>query len=282
MIQKKELIDIVNVEQLKTFLKEKGYQEKQYADALLCCPRYYDNENKISVLYGKFIIGYSSQQGLELLYILDTADNVYSWAKNDSVLLVCQYDHRLAYYDLATQNRKDLIRNVQTISPIAENGTFILGEAIGSVTWLYDLEHNKFTKICKNMIGYPEYQISPDNQYLLWRDNIPVMTQEFDILYIVDLESGKKIRLKTWGFDTPVYGMTWNQANLKYFAIGGMPDIMCLIFCVVSTLLWARIAAKFANKVSAVTLNRAIGVVLAVLGVVILIVNIMTKQNRIV
>ncbi|MCX4295507.1 MAG: hypothetical protein OSJ73_00595 [Lachnospiraceae bacterium] len=56
-----------------------------------------------------------------------------------------------------------------------------------------------------------------------------------------------------------------------------MPDIMCLIFCVVSTLLWARIAAKFANKVSAVTLNRAIGVVLAVLGVVILIVNIMTK-----
>lgn len=209
-IEKKELIDIVNVEQLKTFLKEKGYQEKQYADALLCCPRYYDNENKISVLYGKFIIGYSSQQGLELLYILDTADNVYSWAKNDSVLLVCQYDHRLAYYDLATQNRKDLIRNVQTISPIAENGTFILGEAIGSVTWLYDLEHNKFTKICKNMIGYPEYQISPDNQYLLWRDNIPVMTQEFDILYIVDLESGKKIRLKTWGFDTPVYGMTWN------------------------------------------------------------------------
>ena len=60
---------------------------------------------------------------------------------------------------------------------------------------------------------------------------------------------------------------------VSHFAIGGMPDIWCLLFCVVSTLLWARIAAKFANKASAVTLNRATGVVLAVLGVVILGVN---------
>ncbi|MDE6750949.1 MAG: sulfite exporter TauE/SafE family protein [Lachnospiraceae bacterium] len=60
---------------------------------------------------------------------------------------------------------------------------------------------------------------------------------------------------------------------VSHFAIGGMPDIWCLVFCVASTLLWARIAAKFANKASAVTLNRATGVVLAVLGVAILGVN---------
>ena len=60
---------------------------------------------------------------------------------------------------------------------------------------------------------------------------------------------------------------------VSHFAIDGMPDLWCLLFCVVSTLLWARIAAKFANKASAVTLNRATGVVLAVLGVVILTVN---------
>ncbi len=59
----------------------------------------------------------------------------------------------------------------------------------------------------------------------------------------------------------------------SHFAIGGMPDIWCLLFCVASTLLWARIAAKFANKASAVTLNRATGVVLAVLGAAILGVN---------
>ncbi len=60
---------------------------------------------------------------------------------------------------------------------------------------------------------------------------------------------------------------------VSHFAIGGMPDVWCLLFCVASTLLWARIAAKFANKASAATLNRATGVVLAVLGVVILTVN---------
>ena len=68
---------------------------------------------------------------------------------------------------------------------------------------------------------------------------------------------------------------------VSHFAIGGMPDIWCLVFCVASTLLWARIAAKFANKASAATLNRAApatlnratGVVLAVLGTAILAVN---------
>lgn len=59
----------------------------------------------------------------------------------------------------------------------------------------------------------------------------------------------------------------------SHFAIGGPPDLMILVFCVASTLLWARIAARFANKASAVTLNRATGVVLVALGVVILSVN---------
>lgn len=59
----------------------------------------------------------------------------------------------------------------------------------------------------------------------------------------------------------------------SHFAIGGMPDIWCLVFCVLSTLLWARIAARFANKASAITLNRATGAVLTVLGAAILAVN---------
>lgn len=51
-----------------------------------------------------------------------------------------------------------------------------------------------------------------------------------------------------------------------HFAIGGMPDMPALVFCVLSTLLWARIAAKFANKASALVLNRATGIVLVILG----------------
>lgn len=58
-----------------------------------------------------------------------------------------------------------------------------------------------------------------------------------------------------------------------HFAIGGAPDLWCLVFCVVSTLLWARIAARFANKASPITLNRATGVVLVVLGAAIMTVN---------
>lgn len=70
-----------------------------------------------------------------------------------------------------------------------------------------------------------------------------------------------------------VMAFTAFTGSVSHFVIGGMPDLWCLLFCVVSTLLWARIAAKFANKASAVTLNRATGVVLAILGVVILAVN---------
>ena len=74
---------------------------------------------------------------------------------------------------------------------------------------------------------------------------------------------------------TSVFIMTFTALTgaVSHFAIGGMPDIPCLVFCVASTLLWARIAAKFANKASAVTLNRATGVVLTILGISILTVN---------
>ncbi len=67
-----------------------------------------------------------------------------------------------------------------------------------------------------------------------------------------------------------IMAFTAFTGSVSHFVIGGMPDIKCLIFCVASTLLWARIAAKFANKASAATLNRATGVVLVVLGAAIL------------
>lgn len=78
---------------------------------------------------------------------------------------------------------------------------------------------------------------------------------------------------------TSVFIMTFTAltGSVSHFAIGGAPDLWCLIFCVASTLLWARIAAKFANRASAATLNRATGVVLAVLGTAILVVNMTTK-----
>lgn len=64
---------------------------------------------------------------------------------------------------------------------------------------------------------------------------------------------------------------------VSHFAIGGAPDIPILIFCVISTLLWARIAARFANKASAGTLNRATGAILVILGGAIICVNYLYK-----
>ncbi len=75
---------------------------------------------------------------------------------------------------------------------------------------------------------------------------------------------------------TSVFIMTFTALTgaLSHFMIGGMPRILPLLLCIASTLLWARVAARFANKASAATLNRAIGIVLTILGAAIFAVNI--------
>ncbi len=94
------------------------------------------------------------------------------------------------------------------------------------------------------------------------------------MMMLLILTSVLGYELKT-AVGTSVFIMAFTALTgaVSHFAIGGMPDLWCLLFCVASTLLWARIAAKFANKASAVTLNRATGVVLTVLGAAILVVN---------
>ena len=55
---------------------------------------------------------------------------------------------------------------------------------------------------------------------------------------------------------------------VSHFSISGsLPDIPALILCILFTLIGARVAARFANKAPAKTLNRATGVVLSVLGI---------------
>lgn len=77
---------------------------------------------------------------------------------------------------------------------------------------------------------------------------------------------------------TSVFIMTFTALTgaVSHFTFGGAPDIWCLVLCVAFTLLWARIAALFANKASPKTLNRVVGVVLTTLGAVILAVNLLT------
>lgn len=75
-----------------------------------------------------------------------------------------------------------------------------------------------------------------------------------------------------------IMAFTAFTGSVSHVVIGGMPDQFLLILCIIFTLIWARIAAKLANKASAVTLNRIVGVVMIVTSVVILLANYVFPQ----
>lgn len=70
---------------------------------------------------------------------------------------------------------------------------------------------------------------------------------------------------------TSVFVMTFSAltGTVSHFAFGSLPRLDLLAMCVVFTLLWAQIAAKIATRADAVLLNRLIGVLLTVLGIIL-------------
>ena len=91
------------------------------------------------------------------------------------------------------------------------------------------------------------------------------------MMMLLILTSVLGYELKT-AVGTSVFIMAFTAftGSVSHFAIGGPPDWMVLILGMVFTLLWARIAAVFANKATPKTLNRATGVILVVLGIAVL------------
>lgn len=71
---------------------------------------------------------------------------------------------------------------------------------------------------------------------------------------------------------TSVFIMTFTAltGSVSHFAIGGAPQWLPFFLCIIFTFGFARLAARIANRASAKTLNRATGVILVILGVVIL------------
>ena len=92
------------------------------------------------------------------------------------------------------------------------------------------------------------------------------------MMMLLILTSVLGYELKT-AVGTSVFIMTFTALTgaVSHFTIGGAPDWTVFALCVVFTLLWARIAAVFANRATPKTLNRATGVILVVLGLVVLI-----------
>lgn len=91
------------------------------------------------------------------------------------------------------------------------------------------------------------------------------------MMMLLILTSVLGYELKT-AVGTSVFIMTFTALTgaASHFAIGGAPDWTVFTLCVIFTLLWARIAAVFANKATPKTLNRATGIILVVLGIVIM------------
>lgn len=91
------------------------------------------------------------------------------------------------------------------------------------------------------------------------------------MMMLLILTSVLGYELKT-AVGTSVFIMTFTAFTgaVSHFAIGGLPDPAVWILCIIFTLIWARIAAVLANKATPKTLNRATGVILVVLGIVVM------------
>lgn len=94
------------------------------------------------------------------------------------------------------------------------------------------------------------------------------------MMMLLILTSVLGYELKT-AVGTSVFIMTFTALTgaISHFSFGSLPDIPIMIMCIVFTLIFARVAALFANKAKPETLNRATGAVLVILGTAILVFN---------
>ena len=92
------------------------------------------------------------------------------------------------------------------------------------------------------------------------------------MMMLLILTSVLGYELKT-AVGTSVFIMTFTALTgaISHFSFGDKPDLLIMGLCVAFTLIWARISAVFANKAKPETLNRAVGAVLVILGIVILV-----------
>lgn len=94
------------------------------------------------------------------------------------------------------------------------------------------------------------------------------------MMLLLILTSVLGYELKT-AVGTSVFIMTFTAFTgaVSHFTIVGLPDLSCLGLCMIFTLVWAEIAARFANRAEPITLNRVTGAVLVILGLVMIGVN---------
>lgn len=90
------------------------------------------------------------------------------------------------------------------------------------------------------------------------------------LLFVLTSFLGYELHMAV-GTSVFIMAFTAFTGGVSHFIIGGIDNIVILLLCMVSTLVWARIAAVIANKAEAKTLNRVVGVVMIFTSIVILI-----------
>ncbi len=99
------------------------------------------------------------------------------------------------------------------------------------------------------------------------------------MMMLLILSSVLGYELKT-AVGTSVFIMSFTALTgaISHFAIGeGITDYSILVLCVLFTLIGALLTSKFANKASAKTMNRALGIGLSAMGLGIIIFQAVTK-----
>lgn len=208
-INSQQLNRILELEEIDSFLDENGY-EKSVTQREGRCVRYYDDEKKISFIYDKYIMSYSKQEGLEVIYSMKTSlFNEYSWL-DDDVTLMIREDNNLVKYNAVTGEKEILAEGVQAFAP-SEDGKFVILEDKNKTTWKYELESGKTKKLHQSSTSFPILRISEDNRYLLYNNVIRDMGSSKDYICIIDIENGKKVYIKKWKYSSHVFitGVAW-------------------------------------------------------------------------
>ena len=132
------------------------------------------------------------------------------------------------------------------------DSTMVVGVDIGSQIHYARAFDNRGRELTKRIFSFHN-NLEGFNSFNLWAETLKT--------------ENKKTAVGTSVF---IMAFTAFTGAASHFAIGGIPDVKVWILCILFTLIWARIAAVFANKATPKTLNRATGIILVVLGIVVM------------
>lgn len=213
-INERELTSILTSEQVENYLNKNGY-ENPITSREGFNVQYYDNENKISFIYDDFLMGYSPQEGLKVIYTFESGgERSYSWMENDTALLLND-KYELINYNIMTGKRITLIEQSRPFNFVLsiDESYIIYEDRKTKSLYRYDLKSGNMNRLCGISDSRPELIISKDSRYILCHDTIWsfIAYTTKPIIYIIDVESGKKYYVREFDYGYGIAGVTWNQ-----------------------------------------------------------------------